>query len=97
MRVPIDGGTAEPVRGSDITRSFGFESLNYVSADAKFLSLVADVSDPASNDARAEWEIVSLESGSKAPVRSLALDPRFSSIRVFNPRVQMPPDSNSVV
>jgi WD40 repeat protein len=97
MRVPIDGGKAEPVPGSDIPRSFGLESLNYVSADAKFVSLVADVSDPASNDARSELEIVSLESGSNPPVRSLALDPRFSPTRVMNPRVQMQPGSNSVV
>jgi hypothetical protein len=53
--------------------------------------------DPVSHDARTELEIVSLESGSNPPVRSLALDSRFSAPRIFNSRVEMQPGGNSVV
>jgi hypothetical protein len=97
MRVPIDGGKAEPVPGSDIPRNFGWGSLNYVSPDGKNLSLVADVSDPVTHDARPELEIVTLENGSPTPVRAQALDSHFGSSRAFNPRVQLQRGGNSLV
>ena len=97
MRVPIDGGKAEPVPGSDVPQSFALESINDVFKDGKYLSLVGDVNDAITREPRAELEIVSLESGSTTPVRPQALDPRFGAGRAFNPRVQLPPGGNSLV
>jgi hypothetical protein len=73
------------------------ESLNDVFKDGKYLSLVADMNDAITREARAELEIVSLESGSTTPVRPQALDPRFGTGRALNPRVQLPPGGNSLV
>jgi eukaryotic-like serine/threonine-protein kinase len=97
MRVPIDGGKAEPVPGADVPNSFGLASLNYVSGDGKYLSFVADVNDPATNNPSVDLESVNLESGGTIPVRSQALDPRFGPGRLLNPRVQLQPGSNSMV
>jgi len=95
MRVPIDGGKSEIVPGSEISNSFGFGSLGFISADGKSLATVMDIADHNSV-ARADLVTVSLENGASAPHQE-PLDPRYGTTRVLNPRVQLMPDGKSVV
>jgi len=97
MRVPIDGGKSEPVPSAQVPNSFALASLNSVSSDGKELSLVADISDPVTHQARAELDAVSLNGASASTLRPLPLDPRFGSTRMLNPRVQLQPDGKSVL
>jgi serine/threonine protein kinase len=95
MRVPIDGGKSEIVPGSEISNSFGFGSLGFISADGKSLATVMDIAD-LNSVARADLVTVNLENGASAP-RQEPLDPRYSTTHVLNPRVQLMPDGKSVV
>jgi eukaryotic-like serine/threonine-protein kinase len=97
MRVPIDGGKAESVPGASVPNTFGYDSLNFVSSDGKYLSLVVDTNDPATFEPSAQLETVSLENGSAASFRLLPLDRRFGSSRILSARVQLQPGENSVV
>jgi eukaryotic-like serine/threonine-protein kinase len=97
MRVPIDGGKSEPVPGTDIPNSFGLGSLNYVSGDGEYLSFVAHINDPATNNARADLESVNLEGSGTTQVRTRVLDPRFGPTRLLNPRLQVQPGGKSML
>jgi len=97
MRVPIDGGKSESVPLASVPNSFGYDSLNFFSADGKYLSLVVDTNDPVTFEPFAQLETVSLESGSAASSRLLPLDRRFGTGRILNQRVQRQPGENSVV
>ena len=97
MRVPTEGGNAEIVPGSSVPNSFGYDSVNFVSDDGKYLSLVVDTNDPVTFDAGAQLETVSLENGSTPSFRLQPLDPRFGTSHILNPRVQLQPGENSVV
>jgi serine/threonine protein kinase len=97
MRVPIDGGKAEPVPGSEVPNKFAFGTIDFISRDAKSLALGVYTTDPVTNDARTELETVSLDSSSTTPPQLKALDPRFGPNRRFNPRVQLQPGGSAVV
>jgi len=97
MRVPLDGGKVEAVPLASVPNSFGYDSLNFVSDDGKYLSLVVDTNDPVTFEPAAQLETASLESGSPGSFRLLPLDRRFSTSRILNPRVQLQPGENSVV
>jgi Tol biopolymer transport system component len=97
MRVPIDGGKSEILPGAAVPNAFGYASLNFTSSDGKELSLVADVNDPVTSQASAELETVSVDATSATPPRHHPLDPRFSTGRFLNPRVQLHPDGKSVL
>jgi serine/threonine protein kinase len=97
MRVPIDGGQAEPVPGSEVPNKFAFGTIDFISRDGKSLALGVYTIDPVTNDARTELEMVSLASSSTTPPQLKALDPRFGPNRMFNPRVQLQPGDAAVV
>ena len=97
MRAPIDGGKIESLPVASVPNSFGYDSLNFVSGDGKYLSLVVDTNDPVTFEPFAQLETVSLENGSAASFRLLPLDRRFGTSRILSPRVQLQPGENSVV
>ncbi|MGA2643461.1 MAG: protein kinase [Candidatus Sulfotelmatobacter sp.] len=92
MRIPIDGGTAEPVPGTAVPDQFGIEAISFVSPDGKSLGYVVDVADPVTHDARAKFAIASLDGASRR--RLLELDPRFAGSRVLSPSTQLLPNAN---
>jgi serine/threonine protein kinase len=92
MRVPTDGGAAEPVPGTAIPDEFGVEAISYVSPDGKSLGYVVDIADPVTHDARAEFAIASLDSASQP--RLLELDPRFAGTLIVGPSAQLVPNTN---
>jgi serine/threonine protein kinase len=79
MKVPIDGGTGEPVPGGDIQNRFGIDGISFISADGKSLGFVVDLVDPRTSDAFSKLAIVSLEAGSTTAPRFVDLDPRFAA------------------
>jgi len=95
MRVPLDGGKAEPVPGAEIPHQFGIEGVAYVSPDSKSLSLIVDVVDPVTSLAQTKLAVLALD-GNSSP-RLLDLDPRIGSARNLSPVVQPLPGSNAVV
>jgi len=97
MRVPIDGGKAEPVPGNEVPNRFAFGTIDFISRDGKSLTLGVHITDPVTNDARAKLETVSLDGSSSTPPQLKALDPRFGPNRMFNPRVQLQPGGLAVV
>ena len=97
MRVPIDGGTPEIVPNADVANRFALISLNFFSDDGKLISMGIDTSEPATNDARAQMETVSLDSAAKIPPKLKMLDPRFAGSQQFQTRIQMMPGGKAVV
>jgi serine/threonine protein kinase len=77
MKVPIDGGTSEPVAAGDIPNRFGIDGVSFISPDGKSLGMVVDQIDPHTNDASVKLAIVSLEGVSPALPRLMDLDSRF--------------------
>jgi Tol biopolymer transport system component len=94
MRVPVDGGTAEPVPGTAVPDQFGIEAISFVSADGKSLGYVVDVADPVTHDARASFAIAGLDGASRP--RLLELDPRFAGSQVLAPSTQLVPNANAL-
>jgi eukaryotic-like serine/threonine-protein kinase len=95
MRVPIDGGSAEMVQGSDIPNRFGIDNIAFITADNKSLGFVVDMIDPRTNDAHAKLAVVNLENPSATPTM-IELDPRFGSSNFSNPGTQMVPNANAI-
>jgi len=95
MRVPIDGGTAEMVPGSDIPNRFAIESIAFITPDNKSIGFSVDMIDPNTNDAVAKLAIVSLDNPSSPP-KMLDLDPRLGSSNNSNPGLQMVPNTNAM-
>jgi serine/threonine protein kinase len=92
MRVPIDGGPAEPVPAGDIPNRFGIDGVSFISADGKSLGMVVDLMDPRTNHAFVKLAIVSLEAGSPTPPRFVDLDARFGG----NAGLKPVPHANAV-
>jgi Tol biopolymer transport system component len=97
MRVSIDGGTPEIVPNADVANRFGLNSINFFSADGKFLSMVIDTSQPVTNDAQAQLETVRVDSAANIPPKLKLLDYRFAGNFQFSARVQMMPGGKAVV
>ena len=97
MRVPIDGGTPEIVPNADVANRFGLNSLDFFSDDGKVISMGIDTSEPVTNDARAQLEMVSLDSAAKIPPKLKMLDSRFAGLQQFTPRIQMMPGGKAIV
>ena len=95
MRVPLEGGKAEPVAGADIPHQFGIEGLAYVSPDSKSISVIVDVVDPVTSTAKTKLAVIALD-GSASP-RLSDLDPRIGSARNLSPVVQPLPGGNAMV
>jgi sugar lactone lactonase YvrE len=60
MRVPTDGGKAEPVAGANVRNQFGIEGIAAIAPDGKELSLIVDVVDPVTSLAHAKLATIAL-------------------------------------
>ena len=94
MRVPIDGGNAEMVPGSDIPNRFAIEGIAFIAPDNKSIGFSVDLIDPRTNDAVAKLAIVNLD-GPPSPARMVDLDPRLGAGN-STPGVQRVPNMNGV-
>jgi len=94
MRVPIDGGNAEMVPGSDIPNRFAIEGIAFIAPDNKSIGFSVDLIDPRTNDAVAKLAIVNLD-GPPSPARMVDLDPRLGAGN-STPGVQHVPNMNGV-
>ena len=82
-RVPIDGGTSEPVPGTLLPNLVNISVTPGISGDGKFfVFLAADVS---LNPPAGRIVMVDLNAGPKPPVRMLDPDPRVSGAPRFTP------------
>jgi Tol biopolymer transport system component len=79
MRVPIDGGTAEHVPGTNIPNQFGLDGVSFFTPDGKSIAFVTDLIDPRTSDALSKLAIVNLEANSGSVPRLVDIDPRFAS------------------
>ena len=95
MRVPIDGGTAEMVPGSDIPNRFAIENIAFITPDNKSIAFSVDMMDPNTNDAVAKLAIVSLDNPSSPP-KMVGLDPRLGSSNNSNAGFQRVPNTNAI-
>jgi eukaryotic-like serine/threonine-protein kinase len=96
MRVPIDGGQAEMVPGSDVPNRFGIDTVAFFSPDGKSIGFVVDLIDPRTNDAVLKLAIVNVEPGAAPNPRFIDLDTRFGTSNGANPGLQLVPNTNAV-
>jgi sugar lactone lactonase YvrE len=79
MRVPLDGGTAEPVPGSDVKGMYAM-SAEAISPDGKQLVFQAEVNVPEGlRPASVKLAVVNLDSSTQTSPRLLEPDPRIAS------------------
>jgi len=97
MRVPIDGGNAEPVANGTVPNQFGIGGVSFFSPDGKSFGFVVDVIDPRTNDALSKLAIVSLEAGTATGPRLLDLDPRFRGASDSGTGLQLMPHAAQAV
>jgi dipeptidyl aminopeptidase/acylaminoacyl peptidase len=97
LRVPIDGGQAEPVSGTDIPNRFGMAGISYFAPDGKSFGLVAHMIDPRTNDAYSKLAIATLDGGAATAPRLLDLDPRLGGGDDFGPMVKLVPHAAPAV
>ncbi|MGC2245649.1 MAG: protein kinase [Terriglobales bacterium] len=105
MRVPLEGGAAEPVPGSDVPRMFGGGVGFAISPDGKLLVFNADINAPDNpQTAESKLAIVNLDSNSQSTAsqstpRLIVPDPRMAggpSSNDFNNNLSFTPDGKSV-
>ncbi len=82
MRIPIDGGKAEPVAAAKVSNQFGMDEVASISPDGKSISYVVDVEDPVNHAASSKLATLGLEGNPPATPRLIDLDPRFTANRV---------------
>jgi eukaryotic-like serine/threonine-protein kinase len=86
-RVSIDGGTPEPVPGTDVP-NFTFIDGNGISPDGKLLAVLGTRALGGKNDSESPVHsiaLVSLDAGPKPPRRMLDPDPRITAWPQFTP------------
>jgi hypothetical protein len=94
-RVPIDGGTAEMVPGSDIPNRFSIANIAFITPDNRSIGFAVDMIDPKTNDAIAKLAVVSLDNPA-APPKMIDLDPRLGTSNFSNSSLQMVPNTNAI-
>jgi eukaryotic-like serine/threonine-protein kinase len=97
MRVPLEGGQAEPVPASDVHDMYGFGAGEAISPDGKRLIFNADISMPNSTPL-SKLALVTLDSTSQASPILLQPDPRIATGggTGFTNAMTSPPDGKSV-
>jgi serine/threonine protein kinase/dipeptidyl aminopeptidase/acylaminoacyl peptidase len=95
MRVPIDGGTAEMVPGSDIPNRFSIANIAFITPDNKSIGFAVDMIDPKTNDAIAKLAVVSLDNPSSV-AKMIDLDPRLGTSNFSNSSLEMVPNTNAI-
>jgi len=79
MRVPVEGGKAEPVAGATVANQFGLVGITSIAADGKTITYIANVTDPVTHTASVKLATLGLDGTAPATPRLLDLDPRFTS------------------
>jgi eukaryotic-like serine/threonine-protein kinase len=99
MRVPLEGGSSEPVPGSNVQRMYGMGAGEAISPDGKQLIFNADVNDPDNpQTAASKLALVALDSGSPSSPILLQPDPRIAigGGTGFSNAMSFTPDGKSV-
>jgi Tol biopolymer transport system component len=96
MRVPVDGGQAEMVPGSDVPNRFAIEGIAFITPDNKSIGFAVDLIDPRTNDAVTKIAIVNVEPGASPNLRLIDLDPRLGTSSGATPSLQLVPNMNAV-
>ena len=97
MRVSVDGGTPEPLKGADVPNQFAIEGIAFITPDGKSIGLGVDVVDPVTSNANTKLAIASLEEGAVSAPRLLDLDPRMGGPQGSAGIMQLSPSLNAVV
>jgi eukaryotic-like serine/threonine-protein kinase len=97
MRVPIDGGRAEPVPNSTVPNQFGTDGVSFFTPDGKSFGFVADVIDPSTNDALSKLAIASLDTATATGPRLMDVDPRFRGATDSGTGLQLIPHAAQAV
>jgi serine/threonine protein kinase/Tol biopolymer transport system component len=96
MRVPAEGGSPEPVPGTDIPNRFATGAVIYFSADGRSIGFPVELIDLRTNDAVSKLAIVSLDPGSPNQTRLLDLDSRFGGSGNGGPSAKFVPSANAI-
>jgi Tol biopolymer transport system component len=99
MRAPLEGGTPEPVPGSDVHGMYGIGVGEALSPDGKQLIFNADVNSPDNPQAAAsKLVVVTLEPGPQSSARLFEPDPRIATAggTGFTNSMTFTPDGKSV-
>ena len=96
MRVPVEGGPAEPVPASDVHGMYGFGAGEAISPDGKGLIFNADINAPDSpQGVVSKLALVSLDSSSQSSPVLIQPDPRIAGAGFTN-TMTFTPDGKSV-
>jgi eukaryotic-like serine/threonine-protein kinase len=96
MRVPVDGGKAEPVANATLPNQFGIEGIASVAADGKALSYIVDIEDPVTNAAHTKLAVMGLDDNPPASARLMDVDPRIGNARYLSPVIQPVPGRKAI-
>jgi serine/threonine protein kinase/Tol biopolymer transport system component len=101
MRVPLEGGEAQPVPGSDVPHMFGGGAGQAISPDGKLLVFNADINSQENQQAAAvsKLAIVNLDSPAQSTPRLISPDPRIAggpSSYNYNNNLSFAPDGKSI-
>jgi len=95
FRVPIDGGTAEPVAGTNIKDNFGSFGKIVFTPDGKQLIFGVQLTDAINQRAIPKLAILSLDPPATSP-RLIDVDPRISGDIGFTGGLRITPDGKAV-
>ncbi|MFZ0733705.1 MAG: protein kinase [Candidatus Sulfotelmatobacter sp.] len=95
LRVPLDGGSSEPVPGTKVKDSFGDIGKVLFTADGKQLIFGAQITDAANQRAIPKIAILNLDPPATSP-RLIDADPRISGNLGFTGGLRMTPDGKAV-
>ena len=84
MRVPIDGGTAESIAGSDVGNGFVQGPMN-LSPDGRWLPGIASIVDPATQGLTTRIALIDVESKSASSTKFLEPRPEIALPIAFTP------------
>ena len=79
MRVPVDGGKAEPVTGAAVANQFAIDGVTSIAPDGKSLTYIVEVADPVTHAASSKLITLGLDGNAPATPRLVDLDPRFTA------------------
>ena len=79
MRVPLEGGKAQPVAAATVANQFGLEDITAIGSDGKTITYIVNVADPVTHVASAKVATLGLDGTAPATPRLVDLDPRFNA------------------
>jgi serine/threonine protein kinase/Tol biopolymer transport system component len=98
-RVLAEGGTPEPVLGSEVKNMYGFGAGQAISQDGKLLIFNADISSPQAQAALSKLALVDLSNDGKGPAR--LIEPQHRPVGgagggLFTNLMEISPDGKAV-